>query len=115
MSTTALKFCVEALSLPRETRAEIAERLIASLEDKKSTDRAEKAWKTEIRRRRREIREGKTRLLPANEAMDKSRLARECAKLNRRSEQGMADEGLATRSKGAGPTTEMKIAASPQH
>jgi hypothetical protein len=34
MITTALKFCVEALSMPRKTRAEIAERLLASLEQR---------------------------------------------------------------------------------
>ncbi len=72
MSTTALKICIEALSLPRANRAEIAERLLASLEDKKATARAEQKWKVEIRRRRREIREGKARLIPADEVMRKA-------------------------------------------
>jgi putative addiction module component (TIGR02574 family) len=69
MSTNALKFCVEALSLPRKTRAEIAERLLASLEEEETPGSAEKAWKAEIRRRRREIREGKGRLRPADQVM----------------------------------------------
>ena len=42
MSTTALKICVEALSLPRENRLEIAERLLASVEDAKASTRAER-------------------------------------------------------------------------
>ena len=61
MSTNALKICIEALSLPRANRAEIAERLLASLEDKKETARAERKWKAEIRRRRRDIRAGKAK------------------------------------------------------
>ena len=69
MSTTALKICVEALSLPRENRLEIAERLLASVEDAKASTRAERLWKAEIRRRRKEIREGKAKLIPAEEVM----------------------------------------------
>jgi len=72
MSTTALKICVEALSLPRENRLEIAERLLASVEDAKASTRAERLWKAEIRRRRKEIREGKARLIPADEVMRKA-------------------------------------------
>jgi putative addiction module component (TIGR02574 family) len=75
MSTTALRICVEALSLPRANRAEIAERLLASLEDEKMDPRAERKWKAEIRRRRREIREGKAKLVPADEVMRKARRA----------------------------------------
>jgi len=69
MSTTALKICVEALSLPRQNRLEIAERLLASVEDAKASTRAERLWKAEIRRRRKEIREGKAKLIPADEVM----------------------------------------------
>jgi hypothetical protein len=72
MSTTALKICVEALSLPREARAEIAHRRLVSLEDEKPDPNAEAAWKTEIRRRRREVREGQTKLIPADEIMRKA-------------------------------------------
>jgi putative addiction module component (TIGR02574 family) len=72
MSTTALKICVEVLSLPREARAEIAHRLLVSLEDEKPDARAEAAWKSEIRRRRRQVRLGKTRLIPAEEVMRKA-------------------------------------------
>ncbi len=68
MSTTAQKVCIEALSLPQRSRAEIAERLLSSL-DKDMDAGSERAWKLEIRRRRRQIREGKTKLIPADEVM----------------------------------------------
>jgi len=71
MSTTAQKLCIEALSLPRKVRTEIAERLIASLEDEPDV-RSEKEWKEIIRCRRREIREGKAKLIPADEVMAKA-------------------------------------------
>ena len=69
MSTIEQKICIEALSLPRESRLEIAHRLLLSAEDEKPDPNAEKAWKAEIRRRRREILEGKAKLVPAEEAM----------------------------------------------
>jgi hypothetical protein len=72
MSTTALKTCEETLSLPREARAEIAHRRLVSLEDEKLDPNAEAAWKTEIRRRRREVREGKSKLIPADQVMRKA-------------------------------------------
>jgi len=68
MSDTAQKICIEALSLPRKSRAEIVERLLASLEDE-TDGQAEKAWKAEIRRRRREIRNGKAKVRPGSEVM----------------------------------------------
>jgi putative addiction module component (TIGR02574 family) len=74
MSTTAQKLCIEALSLPRMSRAEIAERLLSSL-DENADAGSERAWKLEIRRRRREIREGKTKLIPADEVMRSARRA----------------------------------------
>ncbi len=68
MSTTAQKICVEVLSLPRKSRAEIAERILASLEDK-AYSKAEKAWKAVIRRRRAEIHSGRAKVRPAQEVM----------------------------------------------
>ena len=68
MSTTAQKICIEALSLPRESRAEIAERILSSLEDK-ADHKAEKAWKAVVRRRRVEIRSGKAKVRPAEDVM----------------------------------------------
>jgi len=68
MSTTAQKICIEALSLPRQSRAEIAERILASLEDKSDT-KAERAWKAVVRRRSSEIRSGKAKVRPAEDVM----------------------------------------------
>jgi len=68
MSTTAQKICIEALSLPRESRTEIAERILASLEDK-ADSKAKKAWKAVIRRRRAEIHSGKAKVRPAEDVM----------------------------------------------
>ena len=68
MSTTAQKICIEALSLPRESRTEIAERILASLEDK-ADSKAEQAWKAVIRRRRAEIHSGKAKVRPAEDVM----------------------------------------------
>ncbi|MGB7748095.1 MAG: addiction module protein [Verrucomicrobiia bacterium] len=68
MSTTAQKICIEALSLPRQSRTEIAERILASLEDK-ADSKAEKAWKAVIRRRRGEIHSGKAKVRPAEDVM----------------------------------------------
>jgi putative addiction module component (TIGR02574 family) len=61
MSNTALKFCVEALSMPRKTRAEIAERLLASLEDEGSSAQAEKAWNNEAMKRYKAFKTGKVK------------------------------------------------------
>ena len=68
MSTTAQKICIEILSLPRQSRAEIAERILASLEDKADSN-AEKSWKAMLRRRRAEIRSGRAKVRPAEEVM----------------------------------------------
>ena len=68
MSTTAQKICIEALSLPRESRAEIAERILSSLEEK-ADSKAETAWKAVVRRRRAEIHSGKAKVRPAADVM----------------------------------------------
>jgi putative addiction module component (TIGR02574 family) len=68
MSTAAQKICIEALSLPRDSRVEIAERILASLEDK-SDSRAEKEWKAVVRRRSAEIHSGKAKIRRAEDVM----------------------------------------------
>jgi hypothetical protein len=45
MSTTTLKICVEALSLPRQARADLAHRLLVSLEEEPVKPEVEDAWK----------------------------------------------------------------------
>jgi putative addiction module component (TIGR02574 family) len=68
MSTTAQKIYIEVLSLSRKSRAEIAERILASLEEQ--TDRkAEAAWEAVIRRRRTEVHTGKARVRPAEDVI----------------------------------------------
>ena len=68
MSTTAQKICIEVLSLPRKSRAEIAERILASLEERTDT-KAERAWKAVVRRRHAEIHAGKAKVRPAEDVM----------------------------------------------
>ena len=68
MSTTAQKICIEVLSLPRKSRAEIADRILASLEDQ-ADSKPGKAWKAVIRRRRAEIHSGKAKVRPAEAVM----------------------------------------------
>ena len=68
MSTTAQKICIEALSLPRKSRAEIAERSLTSLEED-AHSKAEKDLRVVVRRRRAEIRSGKAKVRPAEDVM----------------------------------------------
>jgi putative addiction module component (TIGR02574 family) len=74
MSMPALKLDPEveelesaALQLPREARARIAERLIASLDEE---TRVEQAWVEEVRRRVRDFRAGKAETRPVDEVLD---------------------------------------------
>lgn len=69
MSTTTEKICIEALSLPRDARAEIAHRLLTSLENEDFPDNVSDAWRMEIERRRQDFREGKANPVPAEEAL----------------------------------------------
>jgi len=54
----------EALHLPIEERARLAQRLLESLDDL-SEKEAEKLWLQEAQRRAKEIDEGKVKLVPA--------------------------------------------------
>ena len=69
MSTTTEKVCIEALSLPRQARVEIAHRLLVSLEDEDYTEEVSEAWRAEIERRREDFRTGNARPVPADEAL----------------------------------------------
>ncbi len=75
MITTAEKVCVDALTLPRNLRAEIAHRLLVSLEDEDFTDDAGDAWRVEIERRRKDFREGRAKAVTADEAMRQAQAA----------------------------------------
>ena len=69
MSTTTEKVCIEALSLPRQARAEIAHRLLVSLEDEDFSENVGEAWRTEIRRRRQDFLDGQANPVSAEEAL----------------------------------------------
>lgn len=56
-----------ALGLPREQRAYLAERLIASLDE---DTEVEQAWAVEIRRRVAELRSGTVQAVPGDEVFD---------------------------------------------
>ena len=73
MSTAALKICVEVLSLPREDRAEIAHRLLVSLERERTSPGIEDAWKEEAERRFRRLRSGRSSTRDAKQAVGAAR------------------------------------------
>jgi len=66
MSTKMERLALELLSLPASSRAELARRLIASLDEFESLD-AEEPWLEEIKRRDSEIAEGKVQCIPAED------------------------------------------------
>ena len=75
MSTTTEKVCIEALSLPRNARAEIAHRLLVSLEGEDFSEDVSEPWSREIERRRNDFREGKAKPVPAEEALRQAHAA----------------------------------------
>ncbi|MCB1125634.1 MAG: addiction module protein [Verrucomicrobiae bacterium] len=74
MSMTAEKIVTEALALPPQGRAFVAERLIESLEAGPGEDLSPK-WREEVRRRCREIDEGALELRDAADVFAKARAA----------------------------------------
>ena len=75
MSTTTEKVCIEALSLPHDARAEIAHRLLVSLEGEDFPDDVSESWHKEIERRRQDFRDGKANPVPAEEALRQAHAA----------------------------------------
>jgi putative addiction module component (TIGR02574 family) len=69
MSLPLEKLEVEALELTREERAQLAKRLIISLDEDASENPAEveRAWEEEIRRRIAELEAGTAELIPAEQ------------------------------------------------
>jgi putative addiction module component (TIGR02574 family) len=59
------------LALPPAARAMLAEDLVASLET--SQEEIDEAWRIEIERRVKEIKEGKVRLIPGEQVMSELR------------------------------------------
>jgi putative addiction module component (TIGR02574 family) len=60
----------QALKLTQSERARLAERLLASLED---DSEIEESWAVEVERRIGEIESGRTKLIPADEAIAEAR------------------------------------------
>jgi hypothetical protein len=75
MSTTTEKICIEALSLPYDARAEIAHRLLVSLEKEDLSNNVSELWRAEIERRRRDFREGKANSMDVDEALRRAEAA----------------------------------------
>jgi len=71
------KITSETLSLPTEERAELAEILIQSLDEKEDED-IRSAWLQEIRKRDREIRSGKAVLKPVDQVLREAREQLRC-------------------------------------
>ncbi len=69
MNVTTERVCIEALSLPRDARAEIAHRLLTSLENEDFSNDVSDAWRKEIERRRQDFQDGKANPVPAEEAL----------------------------------------------
>ena len=71
MSTTVDKIVSEALGLPAQARAFVAEKLIESL-DTEAGGELSAAWKEEVRKRCREVDEGLVELRNAEEVFAKA-------------------------------------------
>ena len=55
--------------MPRKARADLAHRLLVSLEDDESSPEVEAAWKAEVTRRYEDYQQGKAKTKPAKEVM----------------------------------------------
>jgi putative addiction module component (TIGR02574 family) len=74
MSMTAEQIAEEALALPSEARALLADRLVESL-DPTEDGAIRKLWSAEALRRRDEVRSGRVQTIPADEALARVRRA----------------------------------------
>ncbi len=68
MTMTLEQLTAEALQLELDARAELAHRLLVSL-DEPSESEVEKLWLEEIRRRVQDYRDGKVETVPADEVL----------------------------------------------
>jgi len=87
MNDRARTLLREALTLARDERADVAAELLASLDEEPTEDPAvvEAVWAKEIERRARRVLSGES---------SGDRLARESAKLDRKEEAALAEEGM---------------------
>lgn len=72
MPMTVDQLVTEALNLPREERAELADRLALSMDAGELT-RIDQLWATESRRRLDEILQGKVETIPGDEVLARAR------------------------------------------
>ena len=72
MSGNSKSILEAALSLPADDRAEIAERLMFSLDDQHQAE-IETAWDAELQRRANEVDRGEIALIPGDEAIRRLR------------------------------------------
>ena len=75
VNVRAKKIRDEALELPTKARAKLAHDLLVSLEDEplESPENVEKAWAAEIDRRIKDVKEGRAKLIPADEVLRRVR------------------------------------------
>ena len=74
MSMTVEQIATEALSPPSEARALLADRLVESL-DPAEDGTVRELWVTEALRRRDEVRSGRVKTIPSDEALARVRRA----------------------------------------
>lgn len=74
MNLTVEQIAEEALSLPSEARALLADRLVESL-DPAEDGYAHQLWITEARRRRNDVRSGQVTTIPGDVALEQVRQA----------------------------------------
>jgi putative addiction module component len=68
MSTTVEKLAAQAMNLPGESRARLADLLVESL-DADSLTEIDQLWLSEAKRRRDEVRAGTVKTIPGDEAL----------------------------------------------
>ena len=68
MSTTVEQLAEQAMNLPGESRARLADLLVESLDAEALTD-IDRLWLSEAKRRRDEVRAGKVKTIPGDEAL----------------------------------------------
>ena len=72
MSTTVEQLAEQAMSLPGESRARLADILVESLDTEALTD-IDRLWLSEAKRRRDEVRSGKVKTIPGDEDLQSVR------------------------------------------
>ena len=72
MATTVERLAEQALKLPSESRARLADLLVESL-DADEIGRVDRLWVAEAKRRRDEVRSGRVKTIPGDQARRKIR------------------------------------------